>query len=122
MTWLFIGIAIVIIVIVVRRNKVPTVTLDKITADLQSNGVLIDVRSPGEFKANHARGAQNISLQAMQSGSLPSGDKSRPVYLYCHSGARASAAARLMRLAGFTNVINLGGLSAWKRLGGAVVR
>ena len=36
--------------------------------------------------------------------------KDKPIVLYCASGARSGQGARLLKQAGFTDVINAGGL------------
>ena len=48
-------------------------------------------------------------------------DKSKPVYVYCASGARSAEAAKWLLSKGFNNVQNLkGGISAWKMEGRSV--
>ncbi|MEZ4659580.1 MAG: rhodanese-like domain-containing protein [Caldilineaceae bacterium] len=71
---------------------------------------LIDVRSPAEFAAGYVSGAQNIPLPelAEQMTAIPT---DLPVMLYCRSGNRSGQALRLLQMAGYTNVYNIGGLS-----------
>jgi len=94
------------------------------TPQLDPNAVIIDVRTPAEFQAGHLDGARNIDVQgatfASDIASLP---KDGAYAVYCRSGARASAAATAMTQAGFTNVVNLGGIdAASKTTGRAIVQ
>lgn len=79
------------------------------------DGILVDVREPNEWRAEHAVGAHHIPLAELPGrvGELP---KERPVYLICASGGRSRAAAEMLTKAGFINAINVsGGTSAWQR-------
>ncbi len=91
-------------------------------ADVQANVAkgarLYDVRTAEEYKAGHFSGSVNWPLQTMQAGTLPDVDKTAQIYLYCHSGNRASQAAVILKNAGYTNVTNLGGLAAVETIGG----
>ena len=71
---------------------------------------LVDVRTPAEFRDGSYPGAVNIPL-----GSLPARlhelePKSAPIVLFCASGARSAQGARVLKQAGFSDVINAGGL------------
>lgn len=81
---------------------------------LKAGAKVVDVRSREEFRDGAYPGAINIPLQdlARRLGELP---KDKPVILYCASGARSAAAARAMKQAGFTDVLNAGGLSDMPR-------
>ena len=47
--------------------------------------VLLDVRSPGEYRQGRLPGSQNLPLQAIDRiGQLASG-KGTPLFIYCHS-------------------------------------
>jgi phage shock protein E len=41
---------------------------------------------------------------------LTSGDKSKPIVVYCAAGSRAAKAKRTLESAGYTQVVNGGGL------------
>ncbi|ATX79470.1 Rhodanese-related sulfurtransferase [Mariprofundus aestuarium] len=80
--------------------------------------VLIDVRSPDEFRAVHVPGAKLIALNTLmaRANEIP---KEGDVYLICHSGARsAQAAMYLGQQLGYNNLINVdGGTMAWTNAG-----
>jgi phage shock protein E len=81
------------------------VVLEKIKAGAK----VVDVRTPDEFRDGAYPGAVNIPLQdlARRLAEVP---KDKPVVLYCASGARSGMAARLLRQAGYGDVLNAGGL------------
>jgi len=71
---------------------------------------IVDVRSPGEFKDGAYAGAINIPLSTLLARMNELEPRDKPVVLYCASGARSGQGARLLKQAGFTDVINAGGL------------
>jgi len=71
---------------------------------------VIDVRTPAEFKDGAYRGAINIPLSILPVRIMELEPKDKPIVLYCASGARSGQGARLLKQAGFTDVINAGGL------------
>jgi phage shock protein E len=101
--------------LVVRRflkgGKVAqNVVMEKIKAGAQ----IVDVRSPEEFRDGFYPGAVNIPVQDMarRMGELK---KDKPVVLYCASGARSGVAARVLKQAGYAEVLNAGGLGDMPR-------
>ncbi len=81
---------------------------------------LIDVREPSEYSAGHADGAINVPLSEIQENKLSKISKSKPIYVYCRTGKRATTAKTTLEKAGYKNVTNLGGLSDWQDDGGKV--
>jgi phage shock protein E len=77
--------------------------------DLVGKGAqIIDVRTPGEFKSGHIRGAINIPLQTItsQMGRIK---KDKPVITCCASGMRSASAKSILKSNGFDEVHNGGG-------------
>ncbi len=105
----------ILAVIVLRRllggSKVAT---NIVKQKLESGAVIVDVRTPDEFRDGAYPGAKNIPLSDLghRLSEIP---KDKPVVLYCTSGARSSSAARAMKHAGFMDVINAGGLADMPR-------
>lgn len=89
---------------------------------IRQGGALIDVRTAQEFAAGHVADARNLSVEAIEAGTLPDVDRQAPVYVYCRSGNRSARAASVLRGAGFTNVKDLGGLNDVKKLGAVIVK
>jgi phage shock protein E len=77
---------------------------------INAGAAIIDVRSVEEFRDGAYPGARCIPLQELgrRLGEIP---KDKPAVLYCASGARSAAAARLLRQQGYTDVVNAGGLA-----------
>jgi phage shock protein E len=78
---------------------------------IRAGARVIDVRTPGEFLDGAYPGAVNIPLPMLPLRMLELEPKDKPLVLYCESGARSGHAARLLKQAGFTDVINAGGLA-----------
>jgi thioredoxin 1 len=80
------------------------------------DAVLLDVRTPEEFEKGHLVNALNINWNSQDFGSLTAKlDKSKPVFVYCLSGGRSTAAAEKMRADGFKTVVELeGGIMKWR--------
>lgn len=76
--------------------------------------VLLDVRTPLEFRFCHASGATNLPLDQLDPEKLGI-CKEQSVYVICKSGKRAAAAAQRLQQLGYRNVYNVsGGTDAWK--------
>ncbi|KGX86927.1 rhodanese-like domain-containing protein [Pontibacillus litoralis] len=74
----------------------------------------IDVRTPGEYQANHIKEFKNYPLQTLKHNTQ-SLDTSKEVVVICQSGARSLAATKILKKAGFSDVTNVqGGMNAWK--------
>lgn len=84
---------------------------------IAEGAVVIDVRTAGEFAGGHHTGATLIPVAEFGSRlaeveKLTGGDRNKPVVLYCASGGRSGQAKKLLLGAGYTQVTNVGGLSA----------
>lgn len=80
------------------------------------NGTILDVRTPEEFSNGHLENALNYDWNGSEfEQQIASLDKSKPVFVYCLSGGRSSAAAGKMRSIGFKEVYELeGGIMQWR--------
>lgn len=107
-------------VIVKPHNTNTSYSPQTITNDIQEGAVLVDVRTPDEYKIEHAVGSINVPLQDMQNGSFGNLQQDQKIYIYCSSGSRSSQASDLLKQAGYTNVVDIKTLSSWKSLGGDV--
>ena len=95
---------------------VQVIQFEKLEAALENEIQLLDVRTVGEFKAGHIKGALNID--AMQAEKLENYaqklDKNKAVYLYCHSGGRSQQASKRLKNIGFAKIYDYsGGYSEW---------
>ena len=71
---------------------------------------IIDVRTKGEYDFKHIDGAILHDIQDMMQGVFPDVAKSEMITVYCESGNRSMMAKSMLEKAGFTNVINGGGM------------
>lgn len=85
---------------------------------------LLDVRTPGEFEAEHIAGAYNVPLDMLgEHGAEIRAGVAAPVVLVCRSGQRARSAEEALTAAGMTNLHVLdGGMNAWTAAGNPVHR
>ena len=81
----------------------------------ENNSIILDVRTPAEFKQSAIDGAINIdSMGSDFAKKIEELDKSKTYFVYCRSGNRSGSACKLMGNAGFENLYNLsGGLMKW---------
>lgn len=88
-----------------------TVSPEEVRALVDAGALVVDVRTPPEYAAEHLPGAINIPLDeiASRSGELENSDS--PLVLYCNSGRRSGLAVAQLRKAGFAKCVNGGGLA-----------
>jgi thioredoxin 1 len=108
------------------QSKKTSLTPDEFEQQLAKtpDAQLIDVRTPDEYKDGHLKGAKNIDFndQNFASG-IAALDKNKPVFIYCLSGGRSSAAAEQMRAEGFGKVYEMqGGIMKWNAAGKSLVK
>ena len=78
-----------------------------------AGAVLLDVRTPQEYREGHVPGSQNVPLQQLDKVEEVTENKDTVLYVYCHSGARSRQAVSLLKHMGYTNVHNIGGIAAY---------
>lgn len=88
------------------------------------NGIILDVRTPGEVSDGYINNASTINLYDDDFiAKINLIQKDKQIYVYCKSGGRSSKAAELLRINGFSKVYNLkGGISEWKNKGFPIVK
>jgi rhodanese-related sulfurtransferase len=84
-------------------------------ASPSNDPIVVDVRTPEEFRGGAYPGAVNIPLDELQMRINQLGSKSREITLYCASGARSAYGQRVLQQLGFTNVNNGGGIMQMMR-------
>ena len=75
--------------------------------------VLLDVRTPDEYRQGHIPGSKNIPLQSNDKVADMIDNKATPIFVHCLSGARSRQAAAVLQQMGYSNVKNIGGISAY---------
>ena len=87
----------------------PKVDLGEVMA---RGGVIVDVRTTGEYAAGHLKGSINIPLSEL-GNQIYKLNKSKPVITCCASGMRSSSAKSMLQSSGFSEVHNGG---SWMNL------
>ena len=75
--------------------------------------VLLDVRTPDEYRQGHIPGSKNVPLQSIDKVTVMINNKATPIFVHCLSGARSRQAVAILQQMGYTNVKNIGGISAY---------
>jgi phage shock protein E len=84
----------------------------------EQGALLLDVRTPEEFRQNRIKGAKNVPITELKQRlqeieTLVEGNRDHPIVVYCARGYRASQARDILLDAGFKKVTNLGGIHDW---------
>lgn len=104
---IFGGLALVLLFLP-RLLRGPVASPQAIKDQIAAGAMVLDVRTPAEFRAGAFPGAKNIPLQEV-ANRLKELPKNRSLIVYCASGNRSSSAAQLLSKAGY-QVLNAGGL------------
>lgn len=88
---------------------IQTYTCNFVKEKLDEGGQLIDVRSPVEFNQGALDGAINMPIENFQHHQSDI-DETKPVLLYCRTGARSEMVKNYLQQLGFGQVHNIGGI------------
>jgi rhodanese-related sulfurtransferase len=99
--------------------KIDADTLQEQIGNGDPRPVVLDVRTPAEFRGGRVPGAINISHDELAERlDELEGMRDRQIVLYCRSGRRVGIAAELLREQGFETLAHLSGdFGAWARSG-----
>lgn len=78
------------------RNK----TSDKVKQLLDKGALIVDVRTPEEYRVGHITQSVNIPLNLIPNKVNELKRKNKPIIVCCRSGARSGMAANQLRKAG----------------------
>lgn len=109
MNWMLLLVAGLVGLGFLALKRMSFVPADQARQLLRQRALVVDVRSPGEFKSGHLPGALNIPLGRLSDDlvrCVP--DRQRILLLHCLSGARSGMAKRQAKNLGYLNVFNLG--------------
>ncbi len=89
----------------------------------EKNPVILDVRTPREYRSGHISGAVLIPVQQLADRIAEiTQHRHRDVFIYCRSGNRSTVAAEILHKAGFKSVYNLRhGIVEWRAAGYKVI-
>ena len=116
--YIIVGIAFlgVIVMKLFAKGNAPSINPDEAYNRMKEDKsiVLLDVRSPEEYREARIPGALLIPVHELRCRAEKElADKSATIYIYCRSGIRAGNAAGILRSLGYQNVFNLGGIINW---------
>ena len=88
-------------------------------AKADTTAIILDVRTPGEYKEEHLAGAQQLDFlnTSVFDAGIKLLDKSHTYYVYCRSGKRSHNACMKMQKQGLKVFDMEGGILNWKKLG-----
>ena len=72
--------------------------------------ILLDVRTKEEYVGGHVPGSKNVPLDRLDAAKL---EKGRPIFVYCHSGARSARACGILEELGY-EAVDLGGVIGYR--------
>lgn len=111
---------------IVQSGKPTVITAEALKKKIDGpmDGILLDVRTPGEVSNGILPGAMVIDYQSKSfKEEVAKLDKDKTYYVYCHAGGRSPKAAEIMRQLGFKSVIDYpGGFQEWSNKGYTLVK
>lgn len=89
-----------------------------------SNFVILDIRTPEEFRDGHIADAINVDFRSENFGrEIDRLDRNRTYFVYCRTGNRSYDALNLMGPIGFRSIVRLAGdINGWKSAGLPIVK
>lgn len=102
-------------------------SIDATTANewLNNNeAIVIDVRTPEEYKEVHISGAHLIPINTIEINKLPPEARNKKIIMHCKMGKRGSMACeKLLSENPNLDIYNIdGGILAWENLGFKVIK
>ena len=80
----------------------------------ESGYIILDVRTPEEFRERHIPNAINIPNETIGSEDIQElPDKDQLILVYCRSGNRSKQASGKLAELGYTNIVEIGGINDW---------
>ena len=98
---------------IISCSKVSDEDLKKAREAVKNGALIVDVRTPKEFKQKHIPDAINLPIEKIMKGyiNLP---KNKEIVIYCRSGSRSSIGAKILREKGWS-VIDVATQDEWER-------
>lgn len=104
------------------------ISVDEALMLLSQGGVLVDVRSRGEFETAHAPGARLVDIKQLHADPFsavyagdPLAEPDASFVLICDTGLRSGYAVPAVREKGFRCEFVTGGLQAWRDSGQVLI-
>ena len=88
---------------------------EDILQHLPENAHLIDVRTTEEYESGHVSGAQNISVDQIETAiQIAVPEKTDVIIVYCRSGNRSAQASKMLEDMGYKVILDVGGIIDYK--------
>jgi hydroxyacylglutathione hydrolase len=93
-----------------ETDSIVSITADELAVAMQndSSTLVIDVRKPGEYSAEHIADVDNLPLDFINDN-MASVPKDRPVYVHCAGGYRSMIYTSILKARGYNNLIDVKG-------------
>lgn len=119
MEWTILWIVGIAVVAILFMKRAASASPEVLRKHVQEGAVVIDVRSPEEFRSRHLPGVVNIPLNELR-GRVPRQvpDQNKVLLLHCESGIRSLNGLRQLQRLGYKNVFNLGSYGRAKQIVG----
>ena len=84
------------------------ITLEEMEQMITQGAVIVDIRSPQEYREGHINGAINIpEYEIRRYANKIIQNKNQAIIVYCGTGIRSKNALKILQRMGYTNVYNL---------------
>lgn len=91
-------------------NRFPNISTNELAGKLDKDLILLDVRTPGEYRGGHIAVAKNVPLNKIADYRQK---QEQPIYVICQSGMRSKQAARILKQKGYQVINVTGGMNRW---------
>lgn len=99
------------------RETVPTIqagALANLLRDKTQQIILLDTRTPAEYRVSHLRGARFVDFDSYEQADFAGVPRQQTVVVYCSVGYRSERVGEKLKALGFKDVRNLyGGIFQW---------
>jgi rhodanese-related sulfurtransferase len=92
-----------------KNSSQNEINFEQLKNMVSKGAILIDVRSPQEFKEGHLPGAINIPEYEIRKVKNEMPKLNQQIIVYCQYGGRSRDAYNMLRKIGYTNVYSLKG-------------
>ncbi len=99
-----------------QENSYRQISMDEAVTMMEeeSGYIILDVRTPEEFRERHIPNAINIPNETIGSEDIQElPDKDQLILVYCRSGNRSKQAFGKLAELGYTNIVEIGGINDW---------
>ncbi len=91
-----------------ETSSIHRISAETFENELTEDTLVIDVRKPGEFEAEHVKGAVNIPLDFI-SEQMSAFPKDKPFTIHCAGGYRSMIAASILKSRGYDHFKEVAG-------------